>query len=430
MRYLLFPLFGRLVAGSLTLPWGAAFKALQVGGRVSKAKFLTQLGNKSNFFKPGGKGSTALESAKDVLIRKPSNLLNTSMCFVAGTMVVTASAMDSPYEERDYKPIVEVQSNDIVWSLPEDGSGDPQPKRVVQTFVTHPTSLQHLKLDHDGDGVADQTISGTAEHPFWEANAKQWIAMGDLRIGQRLSLISGTQSYILANQRQNAPPGETFTTYNFEVEDFHTYFVGDSGVWVHNEGAPCERALSIFNNFLKREGDDYWRAYERSMARYPKDLTPEIRLRVFNEAREKYFANAAGGGIQPPWSKLTDQTLGRGGDSSILGKNLEAIGVARPGPGTVAGHHIVAHGDQRAVNIRSILQREGIDIDEAANGVFLPRSSKFADQMPELGPPHSRIHTDNYYSALETRLGSVAPGEVRDELQRIAVELVTGDFPW
>ena len=26
----------------------------------------------------------------------------------------------------------------------------------------------------------------------------------------------------------------THTTYNFEVEDFHTYFVGDSALWVHN----------------------------------------------------------------------------------------------------------------------------------------------------------------------------------------------------
>ncbi|MCM1006331.1 MAG: HINT domain-containing protein [Ruminococcus flavefaciens] len=27
---------------------------------------------------------------------------------------------------------------------------------------------------------------------------------------------------------------ESILVYNFQVEDFHTYFVGDCGVWVHN----------------------------------------------------------------------------------------------------------------------------------------------------------------------------------------------------
>lgn len=29
--------------------------------------------------------------------------------------------------------------------------------------------------------------------------------------------------------------GREETVYNFEVEDFHTYFVGESGIWVHND---------------------------------------------------------------------------------------------------------------------------------------------------------------------------------------------------
>jgi len=129
--------------------------------------------------------------------------------------------------------------------------------------------LQHLKLDHDGDGVADQTISGTAEHPFWEANAQRWIAMSDLRTGQRLRLISGTQGYILANQRQNAPPGETFTTYNFEVENFHTYFVGESGIWVHNSGEFCDRLMSAFIHFLSKTPNDELAAYRTMRKRLP-----------------------------------------------------------------------------------------------------------------------------------------------------------------
>ncbi|EGE24746.1 hypothetical protein EA1_07012, partial [Moraxella catarrhalis O35E] len=28
----------------------------------------------------------------------------------------------------------------------------------------------------------------------------------------------------------------TDTVYNFEVQDFHTYHIGEYGVWVHNAG--------------------------------------------------------------------------------------------------------------------------------------------------------------------------------------------------
>ena len=28
-------------------------------------------------------------------------------------------------------------------------------------------------------------------------------------------------------------------SHDFEVEDFHTYFVGEAGVWVHNHGLSC-----------------------------------------------------------------------------------------------------------------------------------------------------------------------------------------------
>jgi hypothetical protein len=119
------------------------------------------------------------------------------------------------------------------------------------------------------------------------------------------------------------------------------------------------------------------------------------------------------------------QTLGRSPSSRILGENLEAVGTARP-PNSAA-HHIVAGGDDRAALARSILQREGIDINEAANGVFLSRSSSV------VCPPaatHSGIHTRRYYDEVNRRLRNAAPGTVRQELGRIAQELLKGTFPY
>jgi hypothetical protein len=37
---------------------------------------------------------------------------------------------------------------------------------------------------------------------------------------------------------------EKITVYNFEVADFHTYFVSDLGIWVHNIGS-CNREIKL-----------------------------------------------------------------------------------------------------------------------------------------------------------------------------------------
>jgi guanyl-specific ribonuclease Sa len=41
-----------------------------------------------------------------------------------------------------------------------------------------------------------------------------------------------------------------FPAYNFEVADFHTYFVGDDGAWVHNS---CGRLLPFSDPNRVRE---------------------------------------------------------------------------------------------------------------------------------------------------------------------------------
>jgi hypothetical protein len=52
------------------------------------------------------------------------------------------------------------------------------------------------------------------------------VPAGELQAGDELRLANGGQAIVTANTRETAPLGETFTTYNFEVADFHTYFAG------------------------------------------------------------------------------------------------------------------------------------------------------------------------------------------------------------
>lgn len=40
-------------------------------------------------------------------------------------------------------------------------------------------------------------------------------------------------------------------SHDFEIEDFHTYFVGEAGVWVHNHGLSCDLSFSRWKELTK-----------------------------------------------------------------------------------------------------------------------------------------------------------------------------------
>ena len=68
-------------------------------------------------------------------------------------------------------------------------------------------------------------------------------------------------------QGKLAPQPETaIESHDFEVEDFHTYFVGESGVWVHNTGQACERLFSLYDRFRRinnKPPEESWRLIEK-----------------------------------------------------------------------------------------------------------------------------------------------------------------------
>lgn len=161
------------------------------------------------------------------------------MCFVAGTPVHTLNGL---------KRIEDVRVGDLVLTRPEDWTGGAAPadyKPVLQTFVTHPSELLHITVETDSG--ERETIVGTGPHPFYVERARAFVPASDLQPGDRLSLPEGRSASVLSIRHERAAAGSTFTTYNFEVADHHTYFVGKQGVWVHNKGAtPCQFAAAKF----------------------------------------------------------------------------------------------------------------------------------------------------------------------------------------
>jgi len=153
------------------------------------------------------------------------------ICFAAGTLIVTAEGL---------KPIETIEVGDRVLSR-DDQTGEQTYKTVVRTFVTHPDSLYRLTY-RTGDGD-EHELATTAEHPFWVVNKGGWVPAGELEPGDKLFLANGKLASMVRIEIERGPPG-SFTTYNFEVEDTHTYFVAqadrlDEGVWVHNLGNDC-----------------------------------------------------------------------------------------------------------------------------------------------------------------------------------------------
>ena len=80
--------------------------------------------------------------------------------------------------------------------------------------------------------VNGERITCTPEHPFYSP-VKGWTSAIDLRAGDILVMLNG--EYVVVEQVQHELLESPETTYNFEVENFHTYFVGDSKILVHNK---------------------------------------------------------------------------------------------------------------------------------------------------------------------------------------------------
>jgi hypothetical protein len=192
------------------------------------------------------------------------------MCFVAGTKVHTLSGL---------KNIEDIQRDDWVLTRDEDNpTSENRYRRVTELFQTSPSRLLTIAYRNDVTGV-EESLTCTGEHPFFVSGREElprktgsgrshlddesalltqpevavnelrhgsFIPAGRLEVGDTLVLADGHEATIISIDEQSAAEGETFTTYNLAVDGDHTYFVGASGVWVHNTGNPCDEAFEIF----------------------------------------------------------------------------------------------------------------------------------------------------------------------------------------
>ena len=206
--------------------------------------------------------------------------------FAKGTLVHT---------QEGPKPIEAIQVGDWVLSKPESG-GERAYKRVVKTWAHPPeriVDLHYILPGQDrtyGQPIKMRRISVTRNHPFWtkedgwtaasllkyyestfEDKSGQsiefaslvniyisdqpnvgWIptdmgatdSVGALWDYEARTLINGEvlaldairETYRDLGDREAIDPALFFKApvYNLEVQDFHTYYVGKHGLWVHD----------------------------------------------------------------------------------------------------------------------------------------------------------------------------------------------------
>ena len=104
-------------------------------------------------------------------------------------------------------------------------TGETELKEVLNVWVKETDEILHVSTS-DGE-----TIDTTTNHPFY-VEYKGWVAAGDLDVGDILYTADGDEVEVTDIELEKL--AEPILVYNLEVEDFHTYFVGEYGVLVHN----------------------------------------------------------------------------------------------------------------------------------------------------------------------------------------------------
>ena len=184
------------------------------------------------------------------------------VCFVEGTPIQTATGVI---------PIQLVVAGDLVWAWDEE-TGEVALKEVVETYVNETDELIHVF-------VHGEEIVTTPSHPFYSP-IKGWTDAVRLRVGDILVLLNG--EYVVVEKVQQEILENPVLVYNFQVEGYHTYYVSNSGVLVHNSCNHTGRWNSEKRKHWKDEattaipGKDYgaYVATESNINRMSRGLAP------------------------------------------------------------------------------------------------------------------------------------------------------------
>ena len=255
-------------------------------------------------------------------------------CFVAGTLVWTATAGAVPIED--------IKVGDAVLSY------DFESGKQVYSEVVRP-----MERSYSGEiayvQVGDEEIASTANHPFWVvdgedleeravpedsgldeggAGPSRWVCAGDLRVGDTVQLGDGSTQAV-SNIR--IEPQNT-TVYNMEVAGTHNYYVSDLRVLVHNKCGQPQKTSGIYEFKDHQTGQTYVgqsKNIERRLTQHQKTgkLDPDVDISTVKKTELKGSTKAQREVAEQ--TRINELTGGEGAKSDLVSNKVNPIGPKR-----------------------------------------------------------------------------------------------------
>lgn len=122
------------------------------------------------------------------------------------------------------KEIRDIRPGDLVLTRDENGTEIGR-KRVAQVFRRTSDHLRILTFRSPDDQC--QTIKTTNEHPFWVENEARFVNAAELEPGDTFTGPNGELQHLVSTEYEPHPEG--IAVFNFEVEEYHTYYVAENG---------------------------------------------------------------------------------------------------------------------------------------------------------------------------------------------------------
>ncbi|THU38416.1 hypothetical protein FAM09_17250 [Niastella caeni] len=188
--------------------------------------------------------ATKFKSISNKVLQKAENLIKQKPCgcFTEGTTVLTS---------KGYKPIEQIAIGDSVWAY-SDSLHVMKLQRVIHVFTQ--TFDQYFVIYFKG-----HKLEVTHEHPFYVHG--KWTKAQDLIAGDTLTTFNNLKLSI--DSIRFIQKSNPITVYNFTVEGYHTYYVSESSILVHN-GNPCLN-LKNWTGFTRKYGKHDFKLEKQGM---------------------------------------------------------------------------------------------------------------------------------------------------------------------
>ena len=248
-------------------------------------------------------------------------------CFIAGTTILTATGLVA---------IEKLAAGDKVISTNPD-TLETAEKTVLETYVRQVDKLVHITIN-------GEEIVTTDNHPFY-VQGRGFIEAGHLLVGDKLVSVNGED--LIIEDYYLELTEEPVSVYNFQVEDFHTYFVGDCAVWVHN--AECKVSSSRREHILEGEGpNDPGHGPNRGFGNsaFPDTWTDDYAIKAVENV-----ANSP----NSTWQQSTGPGGGRNAPVTIGGPDVNAPLTTRNGRPV----RFVVEGRNHGLDVRVIVEPGG-----------------------------------------------------------------------